>query len=161
MLFERITVPSANVVELVRRFGEPYYIKIDIEHYDQFILRALFEAGIFPPYISAESHSIEVFALLITHGGYKAFKLVEGRNVHERYKNALIHTDGGKAHHSFPPHSAGPFGQDIAGPWMTMNNFFRVLSITGLGWRDIHASRVDIPDPGYLPRTRVELKSEF
>jgi FkbM family methyltransferase len=149
-LFERVDVRSENVAKLIERNGAPYYVKIDIEHYDHLILRSIFEAGIFPPYISAESHSIEVLALLIGLGGYGAFKLVEGRTVPEKYRNATISTAQGKVTYSFPPHSAGPFGEDIAGAWMTMNNFFTVLAATGLGWRDIHASRVDVPDPHYV-----------
>jgi FkbM family methyltransferase len=159
--FDRITVPTVNVVELVRRHGEPYYVKIDIEHYDQAILRALFEAGIVPPYISAESHSIEVLALLIALGGYEAFKLVDGRTVPTRYRGARVRTTAGEAVYSFPPHSAGPFGEDIAGPWMTRNNFFRVLSFAGLGWKDIHASRVDAPDPRHAPSPQIQIRIDF
>lgn len=159
--FDRISVPAVNVVELVRRHGAPHYIKIDIEHYDQAILRALFANGIRPPYISAESHSIEVFALLVALGGYEAFKLVDGRSVPRRYKNALVRTESGETRYDFPEHSAGPFGADVAGPWMTRDNFFRVLAFAGLGWRDIHASRVDAPDPTYAPQPTVSLQINY
>lgn len=159
--FNRIAVPAVNVVELIRRHGEPYYVKIDIEHYDQAILRRLFADGIRPPYISAESHSIDVFAFLIALGGYQAFKLVDGRSVQNRYRNAMIKTAQGERQYSFPEHSAGPFGEDIAGPWMTRNNFFRVLSYAGLGWRDIHASRVDAPDPKYAPQPQVQIRIDY
>jgi FkbM family methyltransferase len=159
--FDEIQVPSSNVVQLIRRHGEPHYIKVDIEHYDQAILRALFDAGVFPPYISAESHSAEVFALLLTVGRYQAFKLVDGRSVPARYREARIMTLSGEAGYSFPAHSAGPFGQDVAGPWMTANNFFRVLGFVGLGWRDIHASRADAPDPAYAPQPQMQLRIDY
>jgi hypothetical protein len=67
-------------------------------------------------------------------------------------------TRDGEARRDFPEHSAGPFGEDIAGRWMTRNNFFRLLSTVGLGWKDIHASRVDAPDPSYAPRPMVNLQ---
>jgi FkbM family methyltransferase len=159
--YDEIRVPSTNVAQLIRRHGEPYYIKVDIEHYDQAILRALFEAGIFPPYISAESHSAEVFAVLLAVGNYQAFKLVEGRAVPARYREARIVTRSGEARYSFPAHSAGPFGQDVAGPWMTANNFFRLLGVVGLGWRDIHASRVDTPDPAHAPQPQMQLLIDY
>lgn len=114
--FDEIQVPSSNVVQLIRRHGEPHYIKVDIEHYDQAILRALFDARVFPPYISAESHAAEVFALLLALGNYQAFKLVDGRSVQTRYREARIMTVSGEGRYSFPAHSAGPFGQDVAGP---------------------------------------------
>ncbi|MBE7218190.1 MAG: FkbM family methyltransferase [Caulobacteraceae bacterium] len=160
--FKTIEVPTIGVVELVRAQGAPFYVKIDVEGYDQNILRALFEAGIYPPYISVESHSIEVFALLVASGRYGAFKLVEGNTVERRYGEAQVATaNGGRTAYRFPRHSAGPFGEDIEGPWMTANAFFKVLSVTGLGWRDIHASRVDAPDADYLPATRFALTSDF
>lgn len=155
--FDRIVVPAVNVIDLIRKYGSPYYVKLDIEHYDQAILRALFEHGVYPPYISAESHSIEVFAMLIALGGYKAFKLVDGMSVPMLYKEVRISTLNGEVRHSFPSHSAGPFGEDIAGPWMTQNNFFHLLSYAGLGWRDIHASRVDEPKPMRAPIRRQKI----
>ena len=155
--FDCISVPAVNVIELMRRYGDPYYVKIDIEHYDQAILKALFRNEIFPPYISAESHSIDVFALMVAMGDYSAFKLVDGRAVPGRYRNALIKTPSGEARYSFPEHSAGPFGEDIAGPWMTRNNFFRVLAFAGLGWKDVHASRVDAPDPKHAPQPSLQI----
>lgn len=159
--FQAIDLPTIPVAELLRKYGDPFYIKIDVENYDQYIVRALFDAGVYPPYISAESHSIEVFALLLACGGYTAFKLVEGDTVNRRYADTTVATIDGPVSYGFPRHSAGPFGEDIHGPWMSADNFFRVLSVTGLGWRDIHASRLDTPDADYRPATRFELKSEF
>ena len=155
--FDRIVLPAVNIIDLIRKYGSPYYVKLDIEHYDQVILRALFEHGVYPPYISAETHSIEVFAMLIALGGYTAFKLVDGMSVPTQYNEARIRTLNGEVRHSFPSHSAGPFGEDIAGPWMTQNNFFHLLSYAGLGWRDIHASRVDEPEPMRAPIRRRKI----
>jgi FkbM family methyltransferase len=159
--FERIAVPATNVVQLIRSHGEPYYIKIDIEHYDQHLLKALFMNGVRPPYISAESHSIEVFALLVALGDYKAFKLVDGASVPTRYRDAQIATLDGPATYSFPKHAAGPFGEDVAGPWMTADNLFRVLAYAGLGWKDIHASLHDQADPKHAPKPRVQIHIDF
>ncbi|HEY8570909.1 FkbM family methyltransferase [Phenylobacterium sp.] len=154
--YDRIEVPARNVLDLVREHGAPHYIKIDIEHFDHVILRALFNAGIYPPYVSAEAHTIDVFALLVV-GRYAAFKLVDGKTVPTKYKNCQVATPDGPQTYSFPEHSAGPFGEDISGPWMNKNNFFRVLSYAGLGWRDIHASRVDEPDHRHAPQPRFEV----
>jgi FkbM family methyltransferase len=145
--FDVISVRARPASEIVRAHGEPLYVKIDVEEYDHHILRDLFESGIRPPYLSAESHNIEVFALLIAAGGYKAFKLVDGRSVCELYNRHPIRAlDGSILEFSFPFHSAGPFGEDLNGQWMTANNFFRYLAFEGLGWKDVHVSRVDAPD---------------
>lgn len=74
--FENVVLPSKTISDLLKTHGDPYYIKVDIEHYDAPLLKGLFNAGVFPPFISAESHSIEVFSLLVTQGRYDAFKLL-------------------------------------------------------------------------------------
>jgi len=155
--FEEVRLPSQNVVELIRQCGEPYYIKVDIEHYDAPILRALFDAEVRPSFISAESHSIEVFALLVALGGYESFNLVEGATVATTYQNHQIKGIAGVEMYSFPHHSAGPFGTDIVGPWMTADNFFRRLALEGLGWKDVHATREIPADPTAHVRIRDPL----
>ena len=150
--YNEVLLPSKNVIELIQKYGDPYYIKIDIEHYDEIILRELFINNIFPPYISSESHSINIFASLVALGKYKSFKLVEGSSVLKKYKNYNINSNNGNVKYSFPDHSSGPFGNDISGPWMTQENFFRFLAFSGLGWKDIHASNVENPDPDSVAR---------
>jgi FkbM family methyltransferase len=144
--YEKVLLPSRSVLEILRQYGDPYYIKIDIEHYEEPILKALFQAGVRPPFISAESHSIRVFALLAGLGEYAAFKLVDGPTVAEKYKNHTIAVEGGSEQYSFPPHSAGPFGEDIPGDWMNADDLFHVLARSGLGWKDIHATNLIQPD---------------
>lgn len=147
--FEKVVLPSKSVSEIIKTHGDPYYIKIDIEHYDAQVLRALFSAGIFPPFISAESHSIEVFTLLVAQGRYNAFKLVDGRSVSQVYSSRLITCDnqGKQIKYSFPFHSAGPFGDDVDGAWVTADSFLRILALEGLGWKDIHATNKECAAP--------------
>lgn len=156
--FTELSLPARNVVDVIATYGEPTYVKIDIEHYDEAILAALFANDIRPPFISAESHSIEVFALMVTAGKYRSFNLVDGRSVSTRYRRHAIESKGGKQLYSFPYHSAGPFGEDITGAWMTPDTFFVYLASEGLGWKDIHASSEIEPDPACTkaaPRPRA------
>jgi FkbM family methyltransferase len=145
--FDEVLLPSKSVLSLIEKYGYPHYIKIDIEGYDQEIVRTLIENKIFPEYVSAESHSIEVFALLVSSNFYKSFNLVDGPSVVKKYKNTLINTTIGQERYSFPSHSAGPFGEDIRGDWMTSQNFFELLAYEGLGWKDIHASNQSLAKP--------------
>jgi FkbM family methyltransferase len=140
--FQKVILPSLTPSEIINKYGPPHYIKIDVERYDQEILRHLFDNSIYPPFISAESHSLEVFCLFVACGKYKSFKLVDGDSVSELYKNAIIITDSGIENYSFPHHSAGPFGDDIKGKWMTSVDLMRHLTLKGLGWKDIHATNV-------------------
>lgn len=145
--YTQVSLPAKTVMQILGEHGAPYYIKIDIEHYEEVILKELFLHGVKPPYLSAESHSIRVFALLAGLGEYGAFKLVEGATVAKKYKNHPIHLDGGPETYSFPAHSAGPFGEDIDGDWMNADDLFEVLADKKMGWRDIHATNTVRPDP--------------
>jgi FkbM family methyltransferase len=152
--FTEIPLPSMAVHEIVARWGGPYYIKTDLEHYDAEVLCSLFSHNIMPPFISAESHSAYVFCILVAKGNYNSFKLVDGSSVATSFRQHKIAVDGGTASHSFPHHSAGPFGEDIPGEWMTADNFLSVLAMEGLGWKDIHASNICSPSPNAFVRTR-------
>jgi FkbM family methyltransferase len=145
--FDEVMLPSKSVLSLIERYGHPHYIKIDIEGYDHEIVRNLIENRIFPEFISAESHSIEVFALLASSNFYTSFNLVDGRSVVEKYKNTPISTLTGQEYFSFPSHAAGPFGEDIKSPWMTSEHFFELLAYEGLGWKDIHATNRPLAKP--------------
>ncbi len=159
--FFEVPLPSRNIFDILAQHGDPYYIKIDIEHFDHVLLRALFENGVYPPYISAESHSSQIFALMVALGRYTAFKVVDGYQVAQKYQNAVIQTEEGPVQYSFPHHSAGPMGEDIPGPWMTPDNLFSSLGLAGLGWKDIHASRLDEADPAYLPPRQLQVHMMF
>jgi FkbM family methyltransferase len=143
--FEKIDVPSKSLISIINNYGTPHYIKIDVERYDKILLKGLFRHAIFPAYVSAESHEIEVFATFVSYGGYKAFKLVDGPTIPHVYGHHKISTIFGPIDYSFPDHSAGPFGNDIEGQWLTASTFFKVLADAGLGWKDIHVSNVDLP----------------
>jgi FkbM family methyltransferase len=155
--YDRVLLPSQSVMQILEKYGAPYYIKIDIEHYDEAILKELFRHGIRPPLISAEAASIQVFALLAGMGEYSAFKLVDGSTVGKKYKNHSISVDGNRELYSFPAHSAGPFGDDIAGEWMNGDDLFHVLAAEGLGWKDIHATTLVRVDPG----SRIEKRRQM
>ncbi|NEP35151.1 MULTISPECIES: FkbM family methyltransferase [unclassified Moorena] len=141
--YEKVFLPGKTVNQLFYEHGYPYYVKIDIEHYDHVILRSLLNNDIRPKYISAESHSIEVFILLASLGNYDAFKIVNGSSVATTYHNWPISTTTGEEVYSFPYHSAGPFGEDVAGEWVNSESLFRTLLSDGLGWKDIHAKKQD------------------
>ena len=138
--FEAVQVPCRTPSSIVQEFGPAHYVKVDIEHYDLPVLRELFAAGIYPPQISAESHSAGVFACLVDNG-YTSFALVDGHTVPEVYGNAIIQTLKGVRRFSFKYHSAGPFGDDIRANWQDANEFLYTLAEARLGWKDIHARR--------------------
>ena len=138
--FTKVKVPSITASELIARFvksnEELLYIKIDLEGFDSQILVDLFNHGFYPNEISAESHSIDIFAELVSSGVYKSFSLIEGSRV-QSY--SWINSENTEL--KFLPHSAGPFGSDIVEDWFDADTFFQLLALKKLGWKDIHASR--------------------
>jgi len=159
--YEKVLLPSQSVMQILRRHGTPYYIKIDIEGYDEVILKELFQNQVKPPFVSAESTSILVFALLAAMGEYRAFKLVEGATVAKKYRNHTISVNGHGEFYSFPPQSAGPFGEDIAGEWMNADDLFTELAAKKMGWRDIHATNLFQPDPTSRIQKRRYMRRHF
>jgi FkbM family methyltransferase len=143
----KVKLPSRNIISIIKNYGEAYYIKIDLEHYDSYILKELLLRKIYPKYLSVESHSREIIDIIIQNGKYKSFKLVDGSQVPKRYKDRIINN----INYSFPRHSAGPFGNDIDGQWMEEKNFLFLLSMVGFGWKDIHCSLEDKALEYYLP----------
>lgn len=156
--FEPMRLPAKSFSNLIRAHGQPFYVKIDIEHYDCEILRAMIQANITPPYISAEAHRAEVFVLLFQMG-YRSFKLVDGYEVGKLYQNHPIESQGKRLTHAFPQGSTGPFGNEVKGPWFTPENFIKQLALLDFGWRDIHASMVDASDPNdVIPHSALVMR---
>lgn len=147
--FHEVMVPVVSPTRLVQRYGQPLYIKIDLEGYEAVILRHLFANDIRPKFISAEIHSAETVAAIL-NAGYRSYNLVEGIDVPVAYADHPIATLDGPAMHNFPMHSAGPFGEDLRTPWRSADAIFTDLRRTGLGWRDLHAA-ADIPPAPAAP----------
>jgi FkbM family methyltransferase len=133
-------VGTIRLPDLVARFGDPLYLKIDLEGLDQDVLAELFAAGLRPPYLSAEMHSIEPFCQMVG-AGYRHFKIVEGACVNTPlYGRAARTWDGATLEHAFPWGASGPWGEDIPGPWLNADDTFAYLAEYGLGWKDVHAA---------------------
>jgi FkbM family methyltransferase len=141
--FSKINLESIDVVCLIQKYGEPYYIKIDIEEYDDVILKKIFDNDILPNYISAEAINSEVINLFLNNKNYNSFKLIEGDTIGFLYRNSKIIVNNEKFKYSFHKDSAGPFGNDLYGNWIKKNNFEKLMKFKMHGWRDIHASLKD------------------
>lgn len=125
--YNAIFIDQKPASEIIKKHGNPFYVKIDIEGADGLILKDIFSSRIYPEFISAECHNIDVFCHMVASGKYSMFNLVDGGSVQNDY--------------GFAYHSSGPFGDDIKGKWLNANDFFERLAENGLGWKDIHAKK--------------------
>jgi FkbM family methyltransferase len=135
--FDVINIVSVKPSEIIKKYGDPEYVKIDLEHSDAEILSEMFNSGIFPNYISAEAHDVRVFSLLTSYEMYRLYKVLDGKSISRTYNNFYIYGE----RYSFPFHSAGPMFEDIASPALNREQLFYFLAQEGLGWKDIHAKR--------------------
>lgn len=138
-----VVVGARKLSDIIREHGAPDFLKIDVEHADQVSLQDMIASGIKPPLISAEAHSFEIL-LLLWQMGYKEFRLLNGRTVHLEFRNAPVRaTDGSTIKYSFPKHSSGPFGDDLATPWRNIQDvsaeWLHRFALFGRGWFDVHA----------------------
>jgi FkbM family methyltransferase len=144
--FIEIEVPSKDVIEIIKSYGNPYFIKIDVEQYDETILERILSNNIKPNYISVEGTHPKILDILHRVGGYDSFKLVEGSDVEYLYSNLKIEIGSIKKKYSFIKNSAGPFGNDIHGKWISKENFSKLMEFMQYGWRDIHCSLDDLAE---------------
>jgi FkbM family methyltransferase len=134
-----IKVPVHRLSSIVKDHGTPYFIKIDVEHFDHLVLMDLLLAGVRPQYISAECHTIDTFCALVCMG-YSQFQLVDGESIPRSFSDHSISTlDGERKAWSFSRLSSGPFGEDLTGSWLDKNSVLASLLSHGLGWIDLHA----------------------
>ena len=145
-MYQKAAVQSRPLHEIIKQHGHPYYIKLDVENYDAYLIKALFDRKIYPQLISAEAHRRETVDAIFEHSVYQAFKIIDGPTVSRVYDNSLIQPAGSatKVRYSFPAASAGPFGDDILGPWLNRQELLTELERVGFGWKDVHARL--IPD---------------
>ena len=144
--FKQVNLEKKDILSLIRKYGAPYYIKIDLEQYDDVILKRIFDFNILPNYISAEAINQNVIDQFIKNENYKSFKINEGKNIDFLYKKTNLFINNKKIKFSFPKNSSGPFGNDILGKWMNKRNYIKFMYYKKEGWRDIHASLVDQPE---------------
>ena len=160
--FTTVRLNSINIISLFRSYGYPYYLKIDLERYDNDILKAILLRNITPPYLSVEINNYSTFKILFTIGKYNAFKLVNGKKILNYYRNTLVKNILGKEiKFNFTTNSAGPFGNDIHGKWMNYQNLSKVISCGDIGWNDIHCSKVEKAQPNYYKLPEMKFKSKI
>ena len=85
-----IKIKSKKISSIISKYGEPYYIKIDIEGADHLAINDLYINNIHPEYISSEIHDIRCVDLILKNKKYNYFNLVEGSSVNTIYNNTKI-----------------------------------------------------------------------
>jgi FkbM family methyltransferase len=120
---ERIEVERIDINDVFDKFGIPYMVKIDIEGADDVVLQGLELLAEKPQYVSVEAEKTSYEGAKqqiqsLQDLGYRRFRIVQqdpipGSNLKTRTRN------GDRLDYTFAIDASGPFGDDLAGPWLT------------------------------------------
>jgi len=151
----KVKVPSTTFDSLIKRYGMPYFMKIDIEGSDQLCLDGLLSFSERPQFISTEIEGREQIADLTTclaRLGYGKFKIVDQAQV-PRLALPFPAREGIYVKHKFPDGASGPFGNELNGLWASRvstvcsyytiaarNRIMRWVGDKNTHWYDIHAA---------------------
>lgn len=146
---EEIRVPALRFVELLRRHGCPYYLKIDIEGADMQCVYALREVADRPKYLSIESDKrswdglLEEFRVL-EELGYRRFQVIDQLR-HPQRSGRFTGPSGQPVDWRFEIGSSGPFGEHLGGDWVSRAQaieqyrriffWYRWFGDNTIGWR--------------------------
>lgn len=118
-----IRLPSRPFAEIMKEFGVPYYLKIDVEGADLLCLDALGSFDRRPRYVSIESEKVSWKRLVhefdrLEQLGYRRFKVINQLNI-EADQAGVRGVEGNGAAFVYEPGSSGLFGRDLPGRWLT------------------------------------------
>lgn len=151
---QELKVPVKTLASIIATYGQPFYVKIDIEGHDRIALESMLEGDLLPEYVSIENGNAGMLNMLI-QAGYDSFKYVSQRHVVlTRMTPPAQH--GRFIKHVFSMGSSGPFGEETAGPWLEADKVRAIISryfdpdgdqktkdhqLNQLDWFDLHARR--------------------
>ncbi len=143
---EKIEVPVIELNRLFRKFGIPYYLKIDIEGHDDIALAALQQETVLPKYVSVENGHVHMLDML-RDLGYSGFKFVNQAEV-PKQKLPVPALEGQEAEFQFSFGASGAFGFEAPGEWLDYDRVRRQIEAYWSlenrdanihGWYDLHA----------------------
>jgi FkbM family methyltransferase len=123
-----IEVPTIRFDDVLRRFGMPYYLKIDIEGSDMLCIEALHRFAERPRYVSMEVAAVdfarpfEAMAHLYVLG-YRRFKVVN-QALFSRHRCPFPPREGRFVDAVFDWNMTGPFGEECPGEWLDVEEAF-------------------------------------
>ena len=144
-----VSVEMVTIGDVVRKFGTPCYLKIDIEGLDGAAVKGLASCLVKPRYVSFENGEISLFDTLIGFG-YTRFKFINQAEV-PSFKCPTPAREGETIDYTFVYGASGPFGDDTPGDWLAAEAMRPILQkhkaalASGSydavkdGWFDLHA----------------------
>lgn len=125
---EPVTVEAVTLDDLVGQYGEPWYMKIDIEGMDRTAVQSLSSTTLRPRYISMETSfarnptfdAVQQDLKALASLGYDRFKIVNQQLVPQQVPPNPP-TVGNYVPYRFLDGESGLFGDEAPGDWLTMD----------------------------------------
>lgn len=121
--FDVVEVQTTDFSSILRQYGVPYCMKIDIEGCDVFCLEELQSSSELPKYISIEVGAERPYRelSLLYKLGYRQFKFVNQRNLGE-VTLPDPPREGSYVDFRFDQETSGPFGEETPGAWVDIHS---------------------------------------
>lgn len=118
-------VPTIKLDTLIKKFGVPYYLKVDIEGMDLLAIKQLKDLPDKPKYLSIESEKVSRRKLIeecsfLRELGYNKFKIINQETI-DAQKCPPFPVEKKFVPHVFEKGSSGLFGSELPGDWMNYN----------------------------------------
>ena len=138
---ERLEVEVVDFAAVLRKYGVPRYMKIDIEGCDLVCLDALRQFAARPDFVSFESDKVTLRAVrdeirLLRELGYNQFQAVEQYGLPEVQTPPNPPREGAFTPQKFERGSSGLFGNELnPSLWRNSRAIFRLYRFIHLGYR--------------------------
>ncbi|MBU2582869.1 MAG: FkbM family methyltransferase [Alphaproteobacteria bacterium] len=145
--FHVIEVATVTIDDLLRRYGCPYYMKIDIEGVDRIVLQQMRDVSCRPTHISVEEFGVATLDA-IAEIGYTKARVVPQKHRRTGFLPIIWREGRYVPRKKFDGNCSGPFGRDLRLPWLTIDQARDVLNsartdpaeLKSGEWWDVHAT---------------------
>ncbi|PYX76399.1 MAG: hypothetical protein DMG72_04925 [Acidobacteria bacterium] len=165
-----IEIECVTFDTLLKKYGVPYYLKLDAEGAEPYCLKHLHSVSL-PEYVSVEAEKLE-YLFLLWQLGYRQFKIADQMRHNSSFpdfKNVTIFSRSAKrvcwyadrfknrfSRVRFARGCSGPFGDETSGTWQTFEEVafnwlhlhfghYRHGSLNRFSWYDFHAKASPTP----------------
>lgn len=150
--WKEISVDYVEASSLLRKYGTPYYLKVDIEGYDYLAVTSIHKP-LTPSFVSFEIH--RGTNLCLSHleaNAYRSFQIVE-QSKQSEVPAPFPAKEGKFVQWCFSRHTSGLFGYELPANWTDMQKLrtnLENLDWSDGRWYDIHASLFGRREDGTL-----------
>lgn len=135
-----VEVAAIDFAAALRRYGVPYYLKVDIEGADLICIDALRSLDARPAYVSLESDKTSLAGVkreidLLVELGYDSFQAIEQSLLPEQQSPPETPLEGTYVAYRFPEGSSGLFGAELPDAWQPTAAILRRYRAIMAGYR--------------------------